>query len=69
MSWEEHYDKWKTTLPEPKESRFKCDRCGMEFYPEESYYDIDGDKLCNRCANNWFNEQIRYATEEECYGI
>lgn len=69
MSWEDSYDKWKTTPPEPKESRFICGTCGEKIYPGDDVFDIDGEALCEECAKTWLYEQRRYATEEECYGF
>lgn len=68
MSWEDSYDKWKTTPPEPKESRFKCERCKEPFYPGDRVFDIEGETLCYGCATEWFDEQYRFVQDEDCYG-
>lgn len=67
MSWEDSYDKWKTTPPEPKESRFKCDHCGEELFPGDKIYEIEGENLCENCAHSWLDGQWRFLDESECY--
>ena len=62
------YDRWKLNPPEPPESHFKCDQCHEEFYPGDRVYEIEGDNLCSACAIEWFDEQFRFAQEDECYG-
>ena len=61
------YDKWKTTPPE-YESLIKCDMCGNDFYPEDMLYEIDGDNLCEECAERWLKGRSRTVRQEECYG-
>ena len=63
------YDKWRTTPPERRESKLKCDYCGDELFPGERAYDIMGDTLCYKCANRWLDDQYRFVQEEECYGF
>ena len=62
------YDEWKTTPPERKESAFKCTCCGEELYPDDKYWDIEGEHYCYECATDWFNDNWRYVTEEQCFG-
>ena len=67
-SWEHSCDVWKTTPPEPAESKFKCDKCGEEFYPDDPVYECDCENLCKDCALEWLNDKWHYATWEQCYG-
>lgn len=59
------YDKWRTTPDEP-ESNFKCDRCKQDIFPDEPYYEVEGDNLCPDCAKDWLEEQKCYAKECQC---
>lgn len=69
MSWLESkaYDDWKTTPPEPKESKFRCTCCDEEIYPDDKYWNIEGEKYCYACARDWFEDQMCVATWEQCY--
>ena len=67
-SWQRELDRWLTTLPDEPESEFMCMRCKEPFYPEDTYYDCDGEYLCKDCAEEWLSEQAHVATEEQCYG-
>lgn len=67
MSWEDSYDKWKTTPPDEPESRLHCDECKDAIYPYDKYYLVDGLCLCEDCAREWLYQQEHTATEEQCY--
>ena len=64
------YDRWKTESPYDleKESKCKCERCGLELYPGDKFYDCEGYNFCRECAVEWINEQEQTVTEEMCYG-
>ena len=66
--WEYEYDKMLANPPEPKESRFKCDKCGRPFQTDDRVYECDCDNLCEECAYDWLNDLWHYATWEQCYG-
>lgn len=70
MDWltSKDYDDWKTSPPEPIESRFKCTCCGEDLYLGDPYWDIEGEHYCADCAEEWFNDQKSKVTEEQCYG-
>ena len=69
MSWIDspEYDVWKTTPPEPKESKCKCYLCKNELYPDEFYYNIEGGIYCEECASAWLEEQKVIISEDMCY--
>lgn len=60
-------DRYLTEEPEPKETIFKCEQCGMEIYPSEEYYTIEGENLCGECAAEWLDSMRKIATEDECF--
>ena len=64
-----YYDNWKLNPPDEKASRFICDgeRCNVAFYPDDTYYLIEGMCLCEDCARDWLEEQAKSATERDCY--
>ena len=57
------YDLWKTTPPDPTESRLYCERCGVDFYVGDEYYYINDERYCPDCARDWLEEQ-RVVIEE-----
>ena len=60
-------DAYLTDVPDEPESKFKCDRCGLEFFPDDIYFNIEGDRLCENCANEWLSEQGSSATYDQCF--
>ena len=62
------YDRWKTTPPEDRESKCKCERCGESLYPGDEYFDCEGTLLCDECSKEWLSEQFQKVTDEMCYG-
>ena len=70
-NWQYDLDRVLTTPPEDEMpvSKFYCHECGFEFYPDDRVYDIDGRILCEDCADDWLEDHVRKATEEECYGV
>ena len=65
--WQASYDRMLANPPE-EDSKFHCDHCGEPIFPEERYYDVEGEYLCRECALEWLEDQYRFATEEQCYG-
>ena len=67
--WEYECDKWLTTPPDELETKFFCEGegCDNEFYPDDTYYEIEGMRLCEECAKEWLANQARRATERDCY--
>lgn len=61
------YDRWKTTPPEEPESHFKCERCGLELYPGDKYFDCEGSVLCEECSKEWLSEQSQEVTHEMAF--
>ena len=61
------YDRWKTTPPEPEESKCKCGRCKETLYPGDEYFDCEGTLLCEECSKEWLSEQFQKVTDEMCY--
>lgn len=62
------YDIWKTTSPEPKESKCKCYVCKEELLPDDEYFEIEGDIYCEICAERWLEGQKNWVTEDMAYG-
>ena len=60
------YDDWKTTPPDAPDTDFVCG-CGCEIFPDDVYYEIEGEKMCEECAKEWLEEQKHYATYDECF--
>lgn len=60
-------DRYLTSCPEDymTESGLKCSECEEEIYEGEEYYEIDGECLCNGCANEWFYAHKRVAEAED----
>lgn len=63
------YDRWKTTPPEEPETHFKCERCGLELYPGDDYFDCEGGVLCEECSKEWLESFKKTVSHEDCYGI
>ena len=61
------YDRWKTTPPEPEESKCKCVRCKEALYPGDIYYDCEGTLLCEECSKEWLSEQFQKVTDEMAF--
>lgn len=68
--WQAALDRWLTTPDDEEKSKFKCDgdRCTCVFQPDDEVYEIEGMFLCERCADEWLEQQKRKVTVEECYG-
>ena len=62
------YDIWKTTPPEPKESNCTCNVCKEVLYPEDDYYDIEGEVYCEECASEWLEQFRCTVTDEMAFG-
>lgn len=62
------YDIWKTTPPEPEESKCRCEKCEEELQADEYFYMIEGYLMCENCAEEWFNAQRNTVTWEMAYG-
>lgn len=62
------YDIWKTTPPERETSKCICCACKEELYPDEEYWELDGEIYCESCADNWLSSQRSWVTEEMAYG-
>lgn len=63
------YDLWKTTPPEPKESKCICSMCKDELIPDDDYYELDDEIYCESCAKEWLEEHRSYVTEDMAYGV
>ena len=63
------YDRWKTASPYDleKESKCKCERCGLELYPGDKYFDCEGSLLCDECSKEWLSEQSQEVTDEMAF--
>ena len=67
--WEKYYDKWKITPPERRRSsKCICCICKEELFPDEEYYELEGDIYCEDCADNWLKQQRNWVTEDMAYG-
>ena len=66
--WQHDLDRWLTTPPDEDDTDFHCDKCDKPFYPDDKYYEIEGDCICEECAQEWLESQVSRATEEQCYG-
>lgn len=66
--WQKSLDQWLDSEPEVHDSKCKCAECNVSLYPEEDYYDIDGDILCEECAREWLEENKSQVTDEMAYG-
>ena len=62
------YDLWKTTPPDEPESKCICCVCKDWFFPEDDYYNIEGDIYCHECAIEWLEQFKSQVTEEMAYG-
>lgn len=64
------YDVWKTTPPEDdmRTSRVTCSVCGECIYPDEEYYDFEGEIFCKYHGEEHFQTYKQTATYEDCYG-
>ena len=60
-------DRYLTEPPEQQETKFTCDKCGFEFYPGDTYYELEGERLCEECSREWLEQQCKTATEEQCF--
>ena len=40
--------------PEPTVALY-CDNCGNEIYVGEDYWDINGDRICRDCLDDWLD--------------
>lgn len=59
------YDTWKTTPPEYDEEVFcECCECKGEIYVGDAYYEIDGECFCEYCAEQWFSDHKKVASNE-----
>ena len=61
-------DRYLTTPPDDPETVFKCEQCEEDFFPGDEYYYIEGENLCPRCAERWFDSMRRTADEDLCFG-
>lgn len=63
------YDKWKLSNAddECRTSKLKCCECMESIYPDEDYYDINGDLYCELHAKEWLDSHKKTASYEECY--
>jgi len=66
--WQKSLDRYLTTPPEPKESRCKCYMCEDSLYPDEEYYELDGEIYCELCAEKWLDGQKNWVSEWMAYG-
>lgn len=58
------YDRWKTTPPEPEESKYKCIECECDLYPGDDAYELDGYVYCEDHAKEWF-ESHKFTIPDE----
>ena len=68
-NWQYEEDKMLANPPEAPESHFYCSRCNDFFLPDDKVYHFEGEGLCEKCADEWIEENMTYATEEQCYGV
>ena len=68
-NWELALDRWLTTPPEEPDLVFFCEHCKEPFEVDDKVYHIEGECLCEECAQEWLHQQVTYATAEECYGV
>ena len=66
-NWKKSLDKWLTTPPEEKESKCKCSRCGETLYPDDEYYELDDEIMCEDCAREWLEGNKNWVTESMAY--
>lgn len=45
-----------------------CSECKEPLYPEDDYFDLDGQMLCENCAKEWLSLHKGTVTEEQAYG-
>lgn len=58
------YDRWKTTPPDEPESKCKCSYCGENLYEGDYYFKFYDELFCERCADEWIEEQKQIVTED-----
>lgn len=68
--WERYYDRWKTTPPDydERESKCICSKCKDPLYPEDEYYELDDEIMCEKCAYEWLEGNKNWVTEDMAYG-
>ena len=59
------YDMWKTATPDEfePESKCKCKYCGESLFEDDEYYELDGEILCEDCAEEWLKGHRNWVTE------
>lgn len=67
-SWERSFDEYLTNPPEPEESHFMCSECKDVLYPDDRYFELDGQILCEGCAAEWLESQAQTVSYEQAFG-
>ena len=64
------YDDWKCNPPEESApvSKCKCHYCNDELLPDDEYYELDGEIVCEFCAEEWLEGKKNWVTEDMAYG-
>lgn len=60
-------DRYLTTEPEQRESKCKCIECGIECYPGEYVYELEGDIYCEEHARDWLENQKIHVDYDMAY--
>lgn len=60
-------DRYLTTEPEQRESKCKCVECGVELFPDEDAYELEGDIYCEEHAREWLENQRVSVTYDMAY--
>ena len=67
-SWEDYYDKWKTTEPDPETTKCHCAWCHEDLYFDEEYWELDDEILCENCAEKWLDNHKHWVSENMARG-
>ena len=49
-------------------TKVRCEECGTELYPEDEYFRLEGQILCEECAHDWLDGQRDIVTRSMAYG-
>lgn len=66
-NWQRSLDDYLSNPPEGRVSKCKCARCGDELYPDDSFFDLDDEIMCERCAEAWLEDRRDYVSESMAY--
>lgn len=66
--WQRDLDRYLTTPPDDEETKCFCAWCKDPLYFDDEYYEIEGDILCEDCAQKWLDNQKNWVSEHMAYG-